>query len=205
MAETNSIATGTENPVATEVVDTSTQNEGGEVQGKTFTASEVETIVKARLDRERKKLASTTVKPTPKDDDYKAQMQQRDEQIKSLEQKLNGFKVNNLRSTVASKLAALNCNDPDLLADYVLSKKLVHYDEATDEVVAENVENNLDALLRGELQKRPHLVKPTAARGIGSKAPKFEQGSNDLKSMSTEEFEDWKASKGITKGKNTLR
>jgi len=178
---------------------------------KTFTATDVEQIVKDRLLREQKKHQKTLdelQKPKPKSDNVEQDLRNKLSEFeinhKTLSERLASYRDKSLRGSVMSKLSEAGCNDPELLTDHLLSKKLVHLDE-DDSVIVENANNSLDDLIRSELNKRPHLVKPSGMNGLGSKAPSSKTktviSSDQLRNASPEEYQAWKEQNIAAKSK----
>jgi hypothetical protein len=193
---------GEVDPVTTAVEPNEDQKQQEE---KTYTAADVERIVRERVVRQNKqwekKLAeSQPQKPSQNvEEDARQKLQAAEERHKVLQVKLEKFRVDGLRAQVSSKLAEAGCIDPGDVTDVLLARNLVHLDD-DDQIVTENVTNSLDDLVRDYLSRKPHLVKPSQANGLGTRGPaKPAVMNSDPKQMSTDELA---AAMGMTKKKS---
>jgi hypothetical protein len=191
---------------------TETQSGGIEQSEKTYTASDVERIVKERLTRQKNTFEKQFTEATQKkggnanvEDDLRNRLTQYETQTKSLNETLNRYRNSQLKATVEAECAKHGCNDPELLATHFLTKKLVSVDD-DDNLVVGNVENSLTELVKAELSKRPHLVRASQSSGLGSKGTGSVQTTGKSpKDMTAAEYEQFKADLGVrTAGPNKL-
>ena len=151
--------------------------------GKTYSADDLQAIIKDRLSREAKKhqkeidaLKTSYEKPaagaksSPIEEDYRSKLSAFEAEKKQLSEKLTKYRQDGLRSTVVAKLATAGCVEPGDITEVLLAKGLVKLDDE-DQMIVENVNNSLDDLVTDYLAKRPYLVRPSSNGGVGSKGP----------------------------------
>lgn len=167
---------------------------GSEVQQeqeRTYTAADMQAIVKERLAREQKKyeklLAEAEKKVTvaPKvasntDDEWRTKMADYEAKAAVLTEQVTKYRSESLTATIERSLNQHGCLDPEVVIDHFKSRNLVHLDDDGN-VVVENDSGRLDDLVKDYLAKKPHLVKAQTVTGVGSKAPKSQSGSMSRK------------------------
>lgn len=155
------------------------EGSGAVEKPRTYSSSDIETIVKDRLVRERKKFDKEleTVradyeakKPASDNEVVKGKLNQLESEKRSLSEKLTRIQTETLRSQVKSKLSEAGCVDPDLVTDHMLTKRLVTMDDDGNTVV-DHFSNNLDDLVKDFLGQKPQLVKSGSKGGAGTKGP----------------------------------
>lgn len=177
------------------------------IEKPTLTQSQFERAVKKRLEqdrRERKTTPTETKKPSENvEQDLRSKLAQQEAHQKQLTDRLNKYRDDGLKALLEKTLIEKGCNDPDLLSTYFLSKNLVHFDE-NDDLIVENEQNSLDDLVKDQLAKRTHLVKPKQVNGAGSRAPGQIQTQKDANvgDMTPEQFKAWKEQQRIGANSN---
>jgi hypothetical protein len=170
--------------------------------GKTYTADDLQAIVKDRLAREAKKHSKeldalkgeyekkAVAKPSANvEEDFKHKLAQHEAEKRELTEKLNTFQKNAAKATLVSKLATAGCIDPSDASEIILARNLVKFED--DRIVADNISGDVDEFVADFLAKRPYLVKSNTQGGAGTKGPANPAVTNvptDPKQMTLEQL-----------------
>jgi hypothetical protein len=165
---------------------------------KKYSESDLQAILSHRIGREVKKLRKEFQSTTPQtpnkaekepttvlEKELRDRVNKFEAEIKTRDEVITKFKTETMRSSLEKTISKYDAIDPESVANDLLFRGVVKYED--DKIVAENIDGNVETLVKEYLTSKPHLVKPKGNTGAGSRNSGVVSGSTRREDMTLEE------------------